>query len=155
MVAPVVLLTVGSLITNGLLVVYTSVSERMREMTRERLEILTGPTGEMLETGSIPLMGRERLEEIRQQIPMLLRRHRLTRVAVLVIYSAIAVLGLSIISIAIAVGEDTETIARVALALVLAGTIILILGIGVAGVSLAKSADAITYAVERALSLGR
>jgi Zn-dependent protease with chaperone function len=99
-------------------------------------------------------MGRERLEEITQRIPML-RRHQLTRTAVLVIYSAIAVLGLSIIFIAIAVGEDTEAIARVALALVLAGTIILILGIAVAGVSLAKSADAITYAVERTLSLGR
>jgi hypothetical protein len=151
MVALVVLLTVGSLITNGLLVMYTSISERMREMTRERIEILTGPGGEMLDPGSVPRMGRERLEEISKQIPMLLRRNRLTRAAVLVIYSAIGVLGLSIIAIAVA--EDTETIARVALALT--GTIILILGIAVAGVSLAKSADAITYAVERTVSLGR
>ena len=45
MVAPVVLLTVGSLISNGLLTVYNSVNDRLRQMTRERIEILTGPAG--------------------------------------------------------------------------------------------------------------
>ncbi len=49
MVAPVVLLTVGSLISNGLLTVYNSVNERARQMTRERIEILTGPAGEKLD----------------------------------------------------------------------------------------------------------
>lgn len=43
MVAPVVLLTVGGLISNGLLTVYNSVNDRMRLMTRERVDILTGP----------------------------------------------------------------------------------------------------------------
>ncbi len=43
MVAPVVLLTVGGLISNGLIAVYTSVNDRLRQMTRERIEILTGP----------------------------------------------------------------------------------------------------------------
>ena len=155
MVAPVVLLTVGSLISNGLLIVYSSLGERMREMTRERIEILTGPAGEMLDVGAVTVMSRERLDEIQHQLPLLLRRHRMTRASVLVIYAAIGILALSIICIAIAVGEDTETVARVALAFVLAGTIILIVGIGVAGISMAKSADAITYAVERTLSLGR
>jgi hypothetical protein len=154
MVAPVVLLTVGSLISNGLLVVYSSINERMREMTRERLEIRTGPTGEKLDIGSVTVMSRERLDEMKTQLPMLLRRHRLTRAAVLIIYAGISVLGLSIIAIAIAVGEDTEVVARVALGLVLAGTVIMIFGIAVAGLSLARSADAITYAVERTRSLG-
>jgi hypothetical protein len=154
MVAPVVLLTVGGLVTNGLLNVYGEVNDRMREMTRERIEILTGPGREKLEPASVPVMDRERLEEIRVQIPMILRRHKLTRLAILTIYGAIAVLGLSIVVIAIAVGEHDETAGRVALGLVLAGTIILLLGIGLAGLSLAKSADAITYAVERTQSLG-
>jgi hypothetical protein len=154
MVAPVVLLTVGGLLTNGLLTVYGAVNDRMREMTRERIEILTGPAGERLEPASVGVMERERLAEIRVQIPMMLRRHRLTRLSVLVIYSAIAVLGLSIVVIAIAVGEHDEVVGRVALGLVLAGTIILLMGIGVAAMSLAKSADAITYAVERTQALG-
>jgi hypothetical protein len=45
-------------------------------------------------------------------------------------------------------------VGRLALGLVLAGTVILILGLAVAALSLAKSADAITYAVERTRSLG-
>ena len=155
MVAPVVLLTVGSLISNGLLVVYSAISVRMREMTQERIKILTGPTGEILDAGGLAMMSRERLAEIQRQLPMLLRRHRLTRASVLIMYSAIAVLGLSIIFIAFAVEVHSEPIARVALALVLAGTITMIFGIAVAGLSLAKSADAIIYAVERTESLGR
>jgi Protein of unknown function (DUF2721) len=152
MVAPVVLLTVGVLLSNGLLTVYGSVNDRLREMTRERIQILTGPNGEQLKLTTVPVMSRERLNEIKAQIPLILRRHKLTRLAVLTIYVAIAVLGLSIVVIAIAVVQHDEIAGRMALGLVLAGTIIMLLGIGVAAVSLAKSADAITYAVERAES---
>jgi hypothetical protein len=154
MVAPVVLLTVGCLLSNGLLTVYSSVNDRLREMTRERFEILTGPSGERLEVATVPPMSQERLREIKFQLPLLLRRHKLTRLAVFIIYVAIAILGLSIVVIAIAVTMDDEVAGRVALGLVLAGTIAMVLGIGVASISLARSADAITYAVQRAQSEG-
>jgi Protein of unknown function (DUF2721) len=154
MVAPVVLLTTGGMLSNGMLAMYAGVNDRMREMTRERVEILTGPSGELLDRQEVRPVGKERLAEIDAQLPLMLRRHRLTRAAVLTIYSAIAVLGLSIISIAIAVGEGSELIARIALGLVLAGTVVMILGLAVAAMSLARSADAITYAVDRTNSLG-
>jgi hypothetical protein len=149
MVAPVVLLTVGGLMTNGLLMVYSAINDRMREMTRERLEIRRGPAGQVLDADSIPPIEMERLYQIGVQLPMLVRRHRLTRASVLVIYAAIVVLGLSVIAIGIAVAADNEVVARVALALVLAGTVLLLAGMGLAALSLAKSADAISYAVER------
>jgi hypothetical protein len=154
MVAPVVLLTVGGLISNGLLMVYNSVNDRMRQMTRERIDILTGPAGEKLEMATVPVMSQERLEEIKAQLPLILRRHNLTRLSLLTIYAAIAVLGFSIVVIAIAVDLNDETAGRVALGLVLAGTVIMLVGIGVAALSLAKSADAITYAVSRTSELG-
>ena len=154
MVAPVVLLTVGGLISNGLITVYNSVNDRLREMTRERMEILTGRAGEKLDVATVPAMSRERWEEISAQLPLILRRHKLTRMSVLAIYAAIAVLGFSIVVIAIAVVQDDEIAGRVALGLVLAGTVIMLLGIGVAGLSLSKSADAITYAVKRTSQLG-
>jgi hypothetical protein len=154
MVAPVVLLTVGGLLTNGLLTVYSAINDRMREMTRERIDILTGPAGERLDPAALAVMDWERLAEIKVQLPLMVRRHKLTRLSVLTIYAAIAVLGLSIVVIAVAVVENDEIDGRVALGLVLAGTIILLLGIGLAGLSLAKSADAIDYAVERTQSLG-
>jgi hypothetical protein len=153
MVAPVVLLSVGSLISNGLLTVYNSVNDRVRQMTRERIEILTGPAGERLDVASVPVMSRERLGEIKVQLPLILRRHRLTRLSVLTIYAAVGVLGLSIVVIAIAVVLDNETAARIALALVLAGTVVMLVGIGVAALSLARPADAITYAVNRTSEL--
>ena len=154
MVAPVVLLTTGGMLSNGLLTVYSSINDRMRDMTRERIEILTGPAGEILDYGGIHASGRERLGEIDRQLPLMLRRHRLTRMSLLTISLGIGVLGLSIIAIAIAVGQDSAVVGRLALGLVLAGTVILILGLAVAALSLAKSADAITYAVERTRSLG-
>ena len=155
MVAPVVLLTTGGLLSNGLLTVYNSINDRIREMTRERIEILSGPEGEILERSSVRPSGLERLTQIEEQLPRLLRRHQLTRTSLLTIYLAIAVLGLSILIIALAVSEDSESIGRAALGLVLAGTACLISGLAVAATSLAKSADAIPYAVERTQALGR
>jgi Protein of unknown function (DUF2721) len=149
MVAPVVLLTVGGLMTNGLLVVYSAINDRMRDMTRERLEIRRGPAGQLLDADTVPPVDAERLYQISVQLPMLVRRHKLTRASVLVIYAAIVVLGLSVIVIGIAVAQDNEVTGRVALGLVLAGTVILLAGMGLAALSLANSADAISYAVER------
>jgi len=154
MVAPVVLLTVGGMVSNGLITIYHDIDNRMRDMTRERLEIRRGPRGQVLETDIVPAIDQERLYEIGVQLPMLLRRHKLTRLAVLTIYIALVVLGLSIVVIAIAVALNDEIAGRVALGLVLAGTSIILFGLGIAAMSLAKSADAITYAVKRTTNLG-
>lgn len=152
MVAPVVLLTTGGLLTNGLLTIYGSVNDRMREMTRERLEIRRGPGGVVLE--DVAPIDEERLNEIEAQLPLMLRRHHLIRNAVLLIYTGIGVLGLSIIFIAVAVGQHSEGVGRAALGLVLAGIVVMLTGLLLAGLSLARSADAITYAVERTRRLG-
>jgi hypothetical protein len=154
MVTPVVLLTVGGLISNGLLSVYSDINNRIRDMTRERLEIRRGPAGLVLDDDSVPAIDQERLHEIGVQIPMMLQRHKLTRVSLLVIYLAVVVLGLSIIAIALAVAADNEIVGRVALTLVVAGTVTLLGGLGVAALSVARSADAITYAVDRTTRLG-
>ena len=103
MVAPVVLLTVGGMLSNGLITIYSDINNRMREMTRERLEIRRGPAGQVLDDDSVPAIDQERLHEIDVQLPMMLRRHKLTRLSVLTIYVAIVVIGLSIVVIAIAV----------------------------------------------------
>jgi Protein of unknown function (DUF2721) len=154
MVAPVVLLTVGGMLSNGLITIYNDIDNRMRDMTRERLQIRRGPAGQVLDPASMPAIDQERLAEIGAQLPMLLRRHKLTRLSVLTIYVALVVLGLSIVVIALAITLDDQIAGRVALGFVLAGTIIMLLGLGVAAMSLAKSADAITYAVKRTTNFG-
>lgn len=155
MVAPVVLLTVGGMLTNGLLSAYSGVSDRLREMTRERIEIRSGPDGKVLDPAKVAAVGRERLAEIDHQVPMILRRLQRARIALLLIYIAIAIFGLSIIAIAVAVSEESEAFGQAALGLVLAGTVVLLVGIVVAAISLVSSADAITYAIERTRSLGK
>lgn len=153
MVAPVVLITTGGMITNGLLTMYGAVNDRMREMTQERLEILTGSAGELLDPASVPASGRERLTEIRDQLPLMLQRHGLVRHSVLFIYAGLGLLGLSVIGIAIAVQTESEIFGSVALGLVLGGTVVMLVGLTFAARSLFRSADAIRYAVERTSSL--
>lgn len=154
MVAPVVLVTTSALLTNGLLAVYASVNDRMREMTSERLSLLSGPRGQLLSKKELSAVSQERLAEIDQQIPMILRRHRLIKDAVLILYGSVAILGLSVIAIAVAVSGHSEGFGSAALGLVLAGTGVLISGLLLAARSLARSNDAISYAVSRTSSLG-
>jgi len=154
MVAPVVLITTGSLLTNGLLNVYAEINDRLREMTRERLSILSGDQGELLDAASLPPVRRERITEIDYQLPMLTCRHRWLRDAVLWVYASIGLLGLSVIGIAAAVAADVESVGLVALGFVAAGTVVMLVGLGLAARSLAASSDAISYEIRRALTLG-
>jgi uncharacterized protein DUF2721 len=154
MVAPGVLITTAAILSGGLLAMYGSVNDRMRAMDRERLETLTGAGGTLLSAADVPASGRERLTQIDAQLPLLLRRHRLIRDAVLLIFAAVAVLVLGVIVIAVAVTNRSGAAGTVALVLVLAGTVTLLGGLLLAARSIMISAEAIDYEVQRSLSLG-
>src|ERR1700730_14104413 len=151
MVAPVVLITAASILSCALLTMYGSVNDRMRAMDHERLDILTGAAGSLLSAAEVPPAGRERLTQLDTQLPMLLRRHRLLHNAVLLIYTGVAVLVLSVIAIGIAVTGSSGAAGIVALALVLAGTVMLLGGLLFAARSIMISMNAIDYEVRRAL----
>jgi hypothetical protein len=154
MVAPVVLVTTAALMSNGLLAVYGSANDRMRDMTFERLTLLSGPSGQILNKTELSPVGQERLAEIDMQLPMIMQRHQLIKDAVLILYIAVTVLVLSVIAIAVAVTQHSEVFGNAALALVLAGTVVLLAGLLLAARSMAKSTDAISYAVMRTRSIG-
>jgi len=154
MVAPVVLITAAALLTGALLAMYGTVNDRMRAMSHERLDILTGADGTLLLAAQVPASGRERLTQIDAQLPMLLRRHRLLHDAVLLIFASVAVLVLSVIAIGIAVTNRSGGIGTAALVLVLVGTVTLLTGLLFAARSIMLSMNAIDYEVDRALSLG-
>jgi hypothetical protein len=149
MVAPVVLITTGAILTNALLGAYSLVSDRMREMTRERLGILGGERGELLDAAHVGTIDQERLAEIDAQLPMMLSHYGLLRRAIFVMYLGLVLLTLSVIGIAVAVLTDSEAVASVALGLVLVGTVDILAGLAVAVRTLEISANAITYAVQR------
>jgi hypothetical protein len=113
MVAPVVLITTGVLLANGLLSTYTVIIERIRALKRERTET----------------SGREKLPEIDQQLTTMTRRVRLLHIAVLMIFGAITSLVLAVVSIGMAEVHQSETVGDVALGFVIAGTVTMLGGL--------------------------
>jgi Protein of unknown function (DUF2721) len=154
MVAPVVLITVATIFANGLLTAGTNVADRVSALNRERLGILRGPHGEMLDENSVPPIDRERLTQIRGQMPWLIRRGLRIRSAVLIIWIAIGLLMLSVAAIAVAVTARSEAFAFTALALVMAGVAGVFAGIATTIIPGTRSADPLIDQTRRTGMLG-
>jgi len=121
MVAPVVLITMSVIFANGLLTTNAAYAARIFALHQERQGILRGPHGEMLDEDSVPRMDRERLAAIKDMTPLITRRFRRLRSAIMIIWIAIGLLVLSVAAIAVAVTARSEAFGFAALALVLAG----------------------------------
>jgi len=154
MVAPVVLITAAAILGNGLLTAGAAVADRIFALNRERMGILGGPHGEMLDEDSVPPRDRERLTQIRDELPLMIRRVRRIRTAVLIIWIAIGLLMLSVAAIAVAVTARSESFAFTALALVIAGVAGVFAGIATVIGPLARSADALIDETRRTGVLG-
>ena len=154
MVAPVVLITLAVLFANGLLTIGTAFADNVLALNRERLGILRGPHGEILEEDSVPPIDRERLTQIRDQMPLIIRRLRRIRGAVLITWIAIGLLVLSVAAIAVAVTARSEAFAFTALALVMAGVAGVFTGIATVIGPAARLADALIEETRRTGVLG-
>lgn len=119
MVAPVVLITTGVLMANGILATYTTVNDRVRTLQRERLDTTAG----------------EQLREIDRQLPVMTRRTRLLLAAVLTIFGGITLLVLSVVGIGMAEVHKSETVGAAALGLVIAGLVTMLGGLVVVAVA--------------------
>ena len=154
MVAPVVLITLATIFSNGLLTAGTALRDRIYALNRERLGILRGPHGEMFDEDSLPPIDRERLTQISGQMPLLIRNVRRLRTAILIIWNAIGLLVLSVAGIAVAVTARSEAFAFTALALVIAGVAGVFAGIATVIGPAASSADALIDETRRTGVLG-
>jgi len=152
--APAVMITSCALIVGGVLSQHTSINNRLRTLARERLDLLTAPDGtlNLSQTISHPAHA-ERLGEIDAEIPRLLRRHELVRNAALALYSAIAILVISMFAIAIAVLESGPVLSTIAIVIFLLGTASALLGTILMAYELRISHDAIHYEIQRVLDL--
>ena len=135
MVAPVVLITMGVIFSNALMNFTTAFADRVLAMDRERLGILRGPNGEMLDEDSVPANDRERLRQISDVTPRLVKRIEQSRAAIIIVWVAIGLLVLSVAAIATAVTAHSEAFAFTALAMVLAGVAGMFAGIATVVVS--------------------
>jgi Protein of unknown function (DUF2721) len=144
MVAPVVLMTLATIFANGLLTVAASIAENVVALNRERLGILRGPHGEMLDEEGVPPMDSERLRQIGNEVPLMVGRFRHVRSAVLILWIAVGLLVLSVVAIAAAVTVPSEGFAFAALALVMGGVAALFGGIVFVIGSSARLGDIVT-----------
>jgi hypothetical protein len=149
MVAPVVLITLASIFANGLLAAGTALANDIFALNRERMSILRGPHGEVLDEDGVPPLDRERLTQIREDLPLLVGRVRTIRHAVLIIWSAVGLLVLSVGAIAAAVTAGSEVVAFLALALVMGGVTVVFAGIALVIGALARRADALVEQTRR------
>ena len=127
----------------------THITDRISALNRQRMGILRGPHGAILDENSVPPADREYLTQIRDQMPHLIMRSRGTRRAILILWIAIGLLALSVAAIAIAVTARSEAFAFLALALVIAGVAGVFAGVATAIVPLARSADPVVEVTKR------
>jgi len=143
MVAPVVLITLGVIFSSTLLTTSTALGQVVLALDRERLVILRGPHGEILDEDSVPPADRERLRQIKDLTAHILRRIERSRAAIQISWIAIGLLVLSVAAIAAAATAHSEALAFTALALVLAGVVAEFAAIALLVVSMARRAEEI------------
>jgi hypothetical protein len=139
---PVVMLSACSVFVGGVLNHYTSVGDRVRALTRERLELLrAGQSALVL----------ERLDEIDVQLPEVLHRHRLIHHALVAVYAAIGILILTMCTIALTasvaddwVGSLVYAIFALSVLSMLVGVVLITLEIGTSRRSLVFEAVRVT-----------
>jgi hypothetical protein len=129
----------------GILSHYAAINDRMRAMARERLG-LAGEADIVKEAAM-----RERLNEIDAQLPKLLRRHKMIRNSVLLIYVAVLIFIADMFVIAAA--TMAETLAALALAVFLGGMGALLVGVLLMAMEIRISHRAVEYEVLRVLAL--
>ncbi|MGO8950904.1 MAG: DUF2721 domain-containing protein [Ktedonobacterales bacterium] len=155
-VAPAVMMTSGAILIGGMLAIYSSINDRLRLMTRERLELLRMPDGSFSATAAMgTAYTSERLLELDRQMPSLLHRHLLVHNALLAVFSALGIFVLTMLVIAIAAVSGSTVIASLALIIFLIGTGALLLGVLIMAISIRNSQFALDFEVRRVLKLGK
>ncbi len=144
-IAPVVMVSACAILLGGLLSRYAAINDRLRLMARERLDLLRAAAQQPLD--------RERLEEIDDQIPLLVRHHRLAHHAVLAVYIAVAIFILDMFAIALAAVMYIDAVGVLVMLLFVGGMSALLVGAVLTAQEVRTSHQAIHYEVMRILSV--
>jgi hypothetical protein len=146
--APVVMVTACGLLLNGMLAHYTAINERIRRLAAERLGLAF-----VTPADDHAALARERLTEIDHQVPMLIDRHRQVHHAILLVYTAVVILVLSMFIIGAAALADSDALGTVALFVFLAATAAILVGAGFMAVEVRGSHTSVAYEAMRVAGL--
>jgi hypothetical protein len=137
---PVVMISACSVFVGGVLNHYTSVGDRIRALTRERLDVL----GARQST-----LGLERLEEIDAQLPELLMRHRLIHDALISIYASIGVLILTMCTIAVTASIAADWVGSAVYAVFVLSVLAMLIGVVLITMEIGTSRRSLVFEVDR------
>ena len=127
--APVVMLSACSIFVGGVLSHYTSLSDRIRALSRERLDVVRTLRAMQDGPDAARAIARERLEEIDGQLPDLLGRHQLVHHAALAVYGAIAILIGTMCIIALTATMSADWVAVLVFGVFVASVLMMLLGV--------------------------
>jgi uncharacterized protein DUF2721 len=149
--APVVMVSACSIFVGGLLSRYTNLSDRMRAMTSERLDL---PRRVSAAEHDSDVLKAERLREIDVELPDLAHRHRLLHHAVLAMYVAILILVACMCLTAVSALVPADWIMGLVLVLFVCGVLAMLPGVALVALEVRTSQRALQFEVHRVLGLG-
>jgi hypothetical protein len=150
--APVVMISSCAIFLNGLFGHYQTISARLRAMHRERLELLQTVDMSTTAERKVSIIV-QRILEIDNQLPRMLRRHKLIRDAVVAIGVAVSIFITSMFIIALASATNSPLAAVIALTAFLLGTGALLVGVITTTIELYQSHREVSYEIQHGLSL--
>lgn len=150
--APVVMVSACSIFVGGVLSRYSSLSDRMRAMTSERLDLLRRVVAP---EHDVDALSAERLREIAVELPDLAHRHQLLHHAVLAIYVAILILVASMCLSAITAFAVPDWILGLVLVVFVCGVLTMLVGVALVADEVRTSQRALQFEVQRVLGLER
>lgn len=154
--APVVMVSSCAILLTGILSVYNNLSDRLRTFTHERLDLLRGKDGGFdLDAIRSDEYKMERLREIDELLPGILRRHELVHQSALAMYLAIMIFVFSMFAIAVAVITQLAAVATLAFVIFLLGTLALLVSVVLMSLEIRTSNMAVRYEALRVKDLGR
>jgi Protein of unknown function (DUF2721) len=150
-IAPVVMITAGSIMQNGMIVHYNSLEERVRQVNREIISLLeTDLSPNTIKTelpediDTQPTYKADRLHHLEHHLlPHLFRRHHILHDVLGLVYLAILTLILDMLAIAIAVITNIGWLSQFVLVVFLIGVGILFAGIVLVSYELRSSHESI------------
>jgi Protein of unknown function (DUF2721) len=120
-IAPVVMITACGIMLNGLIVRYSWLSDRVRSVHQEQLNLLELDLNQNKSRG-------ERLHQLDHLLPDFLRHHHQVHDVLVLIYLSILVFMLDMLVIALAVANDARWLSQLVVVVFLLGISILLWG---------------------------
>jgi hypothetical protein len=151
--APVVMFSACSIFVGGILSHYTAIGDRIRALTRERLEVVRNLRTMPDAPDGARAIALERLEEIDGQLPDLLGRHRLVHHAALAVYAGIGIFILTMCVIALTAAVSADWVAVVVFGVFVVGVLATLLGVLLITLEVRTSRHALQYEVRRVIRL--